>query len=201
MYKKDKKLLEFEEDLEKTRAIKDIGKKAMKEDIDEEDFGYDLDDSGMIPKLEELKAVGKDETEEGIRNLLEEDFLEETDIYNEFEDENKTKGYDLDSDFFEEDFLEENEYEKELDDLEDYEQSEIPLGDDYLDDGYMEENDQLLDKKKLFKEDDFLDDGMDELSDLKVKFYDEEDDDSNINDSLTRIADALERIADSLENK
>lgn len=52
-YKK-RKLLEFDESETIVNDIEKVEK--------EEDFGYELDESGMIPKLEELKAVKSDKT-------------------------------------------------------------------------------------------------------------------------------------------
>lgn len=66
-YKK-RKLLEFDES---ETIVNDIEK------VEKEDFGYELDESGMIPKLEELKAVKSDETMNALN--LDESILDEED--------------------------------------------------------------------------------------------------------------------------
>lgn len=103
-YKK-KKLLEFEEGENATADLFGDGaitKKSINDD--EDDFGYELDESGMIPKLEELKAAGvnssRDESEDSKLqkntarhieklNLMDEgiDLLEDEENTSENEDE------------------------------------------------------------------------------------------------------------------
>lgn len=103
-YKK-KKLLEFEEGENATADLFGDGaitKKSINDD--EDDFGYELDESGMIPKLEELKAAGvnssRDESEDNKpqkntgrhiekSNLMDEgiDLLEDEENTSENEDE------------------------------------------------------------------------------------------------------------------
>lgn len=277
----------------------DIEDKNMAND---DDSGYELDDSGMIPKLEELKAAGKKEdeesessnvlleeektfSEEASKNLnfkkdnleesivgeenisnkelsqydlsdnegmgkediemspLEEDFarskiVEKDDLgdtvlfdYNLEDINNDVDDEDLSDDvedFFEderEEYINNNESfdfgnEEELKDLEKYDEDRIYNFDD--------EEDQSLEQQKFFSEDDFIDDISDDLSDVKVKFYDDESasdstdilsaldkiadrreileaiDDAFLDverflDTMDRIADSLDRIADSLE--
>lgn len=279
----------------------DIEDKNMAND---DDSGYELDDSGMIPKLEELKAAGKKEdeesessnvlleeektfSEEASKNLnfkkdnleesivgeenisnkelsqydlsdnevmgkediemspLEEDFarskiVEKDDLgdtvlfdYNLEDINNGVDDEDLSDDvedFFEderEEYINNNESfdfgnEEELKDLEKYDEDRIYNFDD------EEEEDQSLEQQKFFSEDDFIDDIPDDLSDVKVKFYDDESasdstdilsaldkiadrreileaiDDAFLDverflDTMDRIADSLDRIADSLE--
>ncbi len=280
----------------------DIEDKNMAND---DDSGYELDDSGMIPKLEELKAAGKKEdeesessnvlleeektfSEEASKNLnfkkdnleesivgeenisnkelsqydlsdnegmgkediemspLEEDFarskiVEKDDLgdtvlfdYNLEDINNGVDDEDLSDDvedFFEderEEYINNNESfdfgnEEELKDLEKYDEDRI-----YNFDDEEEEEDQSLEQQKFFSEDDFIDDIPDDLSDVKVKFYDDESasdstdilsaldkiadrreileaiDDAFLDverflDTMDRIADSLDRIADSLE--
>ncbi|MDY5436586.1 hypothetical protein [Peptostreptococcus porci] len=102
-YKK-KKLLEFEEGENATADLFGDGAITKKSINDEDDFGYELDESGMIPKLEELKAAGvnssRDESEDSKLqkntarhieklNLMDEgiDLLEDEENTSENEDE------------------------------------------------------------------------------------------------------------------
>lgn len=50
------------------------------ENYNEDDFGFEIDETGMIPKLEELKAIGNSKVEEDIKEESAEDEFET--IYN-----------------------------------------------------------------------------------------------------------------------
>lgn len=194
---KKRKLLEFDENEKKSQNLNDLDDGTDKyAEIDEllsennDDWGYELDDSGMIPKLEELKAQGRNNSKEEIERLTIK--LEEK----EFSDENlfEDDGYELE-DNPEEFDEEEPEYSFE-------EISEDDLPDEY---------ESLYDFEALDRIDD------DTFSDLKIDFYDEDENDEtyiehnslkeskmlnqSIDNSLKRIANALERIADLLEER
>ncbi len=205
MYNRNKKLLEFEEHIEKTKSIEDDGNKfteAENSEIEiphEDDSGYELDDSGMIPKLEELKAAGKN----GEIHTIDDYLFEDTSIEN-----GDVLEYDLDRDFLEEESDEEPSVKnarKEENDFEDFKR--LDYDEEY-------DRDDNIDEVKIFKDsefDDFEEDTYideiddfeeeyDDLSNLKVNFYDENSsDNTELNYNLNRIAEALERIANALE--
>ncbi len=191
---KKRKLLEFDENEKKSQNLDDgTGQYTEIDELlskNDDDWGYELDDSGMIPKLEELKAQGRNNSKEEIEKLTIK--LEEK----EFSDENLFEDND--------DELEDNPEEF---DEEEPEYSPEEIGEDDLPDEY----ESLYDFEALDRMDD------DNFSDLKIDFYDEDEKDEtyieynslkeskvlnqSIDNSLKRIANALERIADSLEKR
>lgn len=191
---KKRKLLEFDENEKKSQNLDDgTGQYTEIDELlskNDDDWGYELDDSGMIPKLEELKAQGRNNSKEEIEKLTIK--LEEK----EFSDENLFEDND--------DELEDNPEEF---DEEESEYSPEEIGEDDLPDEY----ESLYDFEALDRMDD------DNFSDLKIDFYDEDEKDEtyteynslkeskvlnqSIDNSLKRIANALERIADSLEKR
>lgn len=191
---KKRKLLEFDENEKKSQNLDDgTGQYTEIDELlskNDDDWGYELDDSGMIPKLEELKAQGRNDSKEEIEKLTIK--LEEK----EFSDENLFEDND--------DELEDNPEEF---DEEEPEYSPEEIGEDDLPDEY----ESLYDFEALDRMDD------DNFSDLKIDFYDEDEKDEtyteynslkeskvlnqSIDNSLKRIANALERIADSLEKR
>ncbi|MEG0249498.1 MAG: hypothetical protein RR561_00920 [Peptostreptococcus sp.] len=180
----------------------------------DEDAGFELDDSGMIPMLEELKALGKDEEDEGKFLDGEEIFLEEKPALNiayEDEDYEVTRELEKISDDNNDELLEDDDVL-----MEDFKRSEIiekdKLDEKKLDDyesmydfNYLDQLDDSsdIDKQTIFAEDDFLTD----TSDVKVKFYDDANrsDSTNLLEALDKIADKselldeLERLADNTE--
>lgn len=180
----NKKLPRFEEDSEKIN----------------DDSGYDMDSSGVIPKLEELKAQGDtkilsrlDELDEEDDDIPDTEFDESKSfIFDEedrgvnldndigYEDSDISDDYLFGRDFSDEDFIEE----KTGEDLTDADLTSDDVKDQYsgVGDKYIEDFDE-----------------MDDLSNLKVNFYDEYvDDRSEIARNLERIAIALEKIAEKL---
>lgn len=176
-----KKLLEFEEDLDA----------AKKENL-EDDSGYELDDSGMIPKLEELKAAGKnnetEETEKGILMNSDEVFSDEDILENpveEDEDKFTTEEYDkflfdeeeespLEKDFQRSMIIEKDSIEEDEDDYEKiYDFSAL----DSLDD------DNSLDKMKFFDSEDLSKKDVDDSYNIEDDgFFMEEETENEIED-------------------
>lgn len=219
VYNKDKRLLEFDEEIasvdEEIEASSngeidsnevdnsDYDEKLdLVEEEDDEDAGFELDDSGMIPMLEELKALGNDNSADKDKFIdNEEKFLEEKPVLNlDFEDESEEvtrkleiMSYDNSDDLLEDDDVlmdsfDKNEIiEKNTPDEKTVDDYESMYNFNYLD---QLDDDLDIDKQTVFAEDDFLTDA----SDVKVKFYD----DTNISDS-TNLLEALDKIADKSE--
>ena len=149
--------------------------------------GFDLDDSGHIPMLEQLMASSNKKVyyEEDQEDHYEED---QGDHYEEDEDH-----YEEDEDHYEED---EDYYEENEDDF-------VPIGlkkpkPRMYDDSLDSIRTVLLDEY----EDDFVDNESD-LENLSINFYDDDNEgiESKKLEQLERIASALERIADMMEKR
>ncbi|WP_347161390.1 hypothetical protein [Peptostreptococcus anaerobius] len=149
--------------------------------------GFDLDDSGHIPMLEQLMASSNKNVyyEEDQEDHYEED---QGDHYEEDEDH-----YEEDEDYYEED---EDHYEENEDDF-------VPIGlkkpkPRMYDDSLDSIRTVLLDEY----EDDFVDNESD-LENLSINFYDDDNEgiESKKLEQLERIASALERIADMMEKR
>ncbi|WP_431689611.1 hypothetical protein [Peptostreptococcus anaerobius] len=141
--------------------------------------GFDLDDSGHIPMLEQLMASSN-------KNVYYEE--DQGDHYEEDEDH-----YEEDEDYYEED---EDYYEENEDDF-------VPIGlkkpkPRMYDDSLDSIRTVLLDEY----EDDFVDNESD-LENLSINFYDDDNEgiESKKLEQLERIASALERIADMMEKR
>ncbi|WP_061101670.1 hypothetical protein [Peptostreptococcus anaerobius] len=141
--------------------------------------GFDLDDSGHIPMLEQLMASSN-------KNVYYEE--DQGDHYEEDEDH-----YEEDEDYYEED---EDHYEENEDDF-------VPIGlkkpkPRMYDDSLDSIRTVLLDEY----EDDFVDNESD-LENLSINFYDDDNEgiESKKLEQLERIASALERIADMMEKR
>ena len=149
--------------------------------------GFDLDDSGHIPMLEQLMASSNKKVyyEEDQEDHYEED---QGDHYEEDEDH-----YEEDEDYYEED---QDHYEENEDDF-------VPIGlkkpkPRMYDDSLDSIRTVLLDEY----EDDFVDNESD-LENLSINFYDDDNEgiESKKLEQLERIASALERIADMMEKR
>lgn len=141
--------------------------------------GFDLDDSGHIPMLEQLMASSN-------KNVYYEE--DQGDHYEEDEDH-----YEEDEDYYEED---QDHYEENEDDF-------VPIGlkkpkPRMYDDSLDSIRTVLLDEY----EDDFVDNESD-LENLSINFYDDDNEgiESKKLEQLERIASALERIADMMEKR
>lgn len=141
--------------------------------------GFDLDDSGHIPMLEQLMASSN-------KNVYYEE--DQGDHYEEDEDH-----YEEDEDYYEED---QDHYEENEDDF-------VPIGlkkpkPRMYDDSLDSIRTVLLDEY----EDDFVDNESD-LENLSINFYDDDNEgiESKKLEQLERIASALERIADIMEKR
>ncbi|MDU1175016.1 hypothetical protein [Peptostreptococcus anaerobius] len=142
--------------------------------------GFDLDDSGHIPMLEQLMASSNKKV------YYEED---QEDHY----EEDQGDHYEEDEDHYEED---EDYYEENEDDF-------VPIGlkkpkPRMYDDSLDSIRTVLLDEY----EDDFVDNESD-LENLSINFYDDDNEgiESKKLEQLERIASALERIADMMEKR
>ena len=141
--------------------------------------GFDLDDSGHIPMLEQLMASSN-------KNVYYEE--DQGDHYEEDEDH-----YEEDEDYYEED---QDHYEENEDDF-------VPIGlkkpkPRMYDDSLDSIRTVLLDEY----EDDFVDNESD-LENLSINFYDDDNEgiESKKLEQLERIASALERISDMMEKR
>ena len=148
--------------------------------------GFDLDDSGHIPMLEQLMASSN-------KNVYYEE--DQGDHYEEDEDH-----YEEDEDHYEED---EDYYEEDEDYYEENEDDFVPIGlkkpkPRMYDDSLDSIRTVLLDEY----EDDFVDNESD-LENLSINFYDDDNEgiESKKLEQLERIASALERIADMMEKR
>ncbi|MFR1318001.1 MAG: hypothetical protein ACLSBE_03980 [Peptostreptococcus anaerobius] len=148
--------------------------------------GFDLDDSGHIPMLEQLMASSN-------KNVYYEE--DQGDHYEEDEDH-----YEEDEDYYEED---EDHYEEDEDHYEENEDDFVPIGlkkpkPRMYDDSLDSIRTVLLDEY----EDDFVDNESD-LENLSINFYDDDNEgiESKKLEQLERIASALERIADMMEKR
>ncbi len=148
--------------------------------------GFDLDDSGHIPMLEQLMASSN-------KNVYYEE--DQGDHYEEDEDH-----YEEDEDYYEED---EDHYEEDQDHYEENEDDFVPIGlkkpkPRMYDDSLDSIRTVLLDEY----EDDFVDNESD-LENLSINFYDDDNEgiESKKLEQLERIASALERIADMMEKR
>ncbi len=149
--------------------------------------GFDLDDSGHIPMLEQLMASSN-------KNVYYEE--DQGDHYEEDEDyyeEDQGDHYEEDEDYYEED---QDHYEENEDDF-------VPIGlkkpkPRMYDDSLDSIRTVLLDEY----EDDFVDNESD-LENLSINFYDDDNEgiESKKLEQLERIASALERIADMMEKR
>lgn len=142
--------------------------------------GFDLDDSGHIPMLEQLMASSNKKV------YYEED---QEDHY----EEDQGDHYEEDEDHYEED---QDHYEENEDDF-------VPIGlkkpkPRMYDDSLDSIRTVLLDEY----EDDFVDNESD-LENLSINFYDDDNEgiESKKLEQLERIASALERIADMMEKR
>lgn len=142
--------------------------------------GFDLDDSGHIPMLEQLMASSNKKV------YYEED---QEDHY----EEDQGDHYEEDEDYYEED---QDHYEENEDDF-------VPIGlkkpkPRMYDDSLDSIRTVLLDEY----EDDFVDNESD-LENLSINFYDDDNEgiESKKLEQLERIASALERIADMMEKR
>ena len=149
--------------------------------------GFDLDDSGHIPMLEQLmassnKKVYYEEDQEDHYEEDQEDHYEE-DQEDYYEDVN-------------EDIHEEEQYEENEDDF-------VPIG---LEKPKPRMYDDSLDSIRTVLLDEYEDDFVDNESDLEnlsINFYDDDNEgiESKKLEQLERIASALERIADMMEKR
>ena len=142
--------------------------------------GFDLDDSGHIPMLEQLMASSN-------KNVYYEE--DQGDHY----EEDQGDHYEEDEDYYEED---QDHYEENEDDF-------VPIGlkkpkPRMYDDSLDSIRTVLLDEY----EDDFVDNESD-LENLSINFYDDDNEgiESKKLEQLERIASALERIADMMEKR
>ena len=149
--------------------------------------GFDLDDSGHIPMLEQLMASSNKKV------YYEED---QEDHY----EEDQGDHYEEDEDHYEED---EDHYEEDQDHYEENEDDFVPIGlkkpkPRMYDDSLDSIRTVLLDEY----EDDFVDNESD-LENLSINFYDDDNEgiESKKLEQLERIASALERIADMMEKR
>ena len=157
--------------------------------------GFDLDDSGHIPMLEQLMASSNKKVyyEEDQEDHYEED---QGDHY----EEDQGDHYEEDEDHYEED---EDYYEEDQDHYEENEDDFVPIGlkkpkPRMYDDSLDSIRTVLLDEY----EDDFVDNESD-LENLSINFYDDDNEgiESKKLEQLERIASALERIADMMEKR
>ncbi len=169
--------------------------------------GFDLDDSGHIPMLEQLMASSNKnvyyEEDQGDHYEEDEDYYEEDqDHYEEDEDyyEEDQDHYEEDEDYYEED---QDHYEENQDHYEENEDDFVPIGlkkpkPRMYDDSLDSIRTVLLDEY----EDDFVDNESD-LENLSINFYDDDNEgiESKKLEQLERIASALERIADMMEKR
>ena len=148
--------------------------------------GFDLDDSGHIPMLEQLMASSN-------KNVYYEE--DQGDHYEEDEDH-----YEEDEDYYEED---EDHYEEDQDHYEENEDDFVPIG---LKKPKLRMYDDSLDSIRTVLLDEYEDDFVDNESDLEnlsINFYDDDNEgiESKKLEQLERIASALERIADMMEKR
>lgn len=141
--------------------------------------GFDLDDSGHIPMLEQLMASSNK---------------------NVYYEEDQGDHYEEDEDYYEED---QDHYEENQDHYEENEDDFVPIGlkkpkPRMYDDSLDSIRTVLLDEY----EDDFVDNESD-LENLSINFYDDDNEgiESKKLEQLERIASALERIADMMEKR
>lgn len=175
-----KKLLEFEEDLNA----------AAKKNTQDDDSGYELDDSGMIPKLEELKAAGKSEKTEKESGIL----MNSSEVFS-YEDLHKseedftTEEYD---DFlFADDDDEQSPLEQDFQRSMIIEKDSLPEEEDEFEQMYdfealdhLDDDDNSLDTLKVFDKDDFSSREVKNSYDMEDDGFlmDEEDYDDELDD-------------------
>lgn len=205
--------MEFKKTKNMQNAPEDIKENERQEECD--DSGYELDDSGMIPKLEELKAAGKKKEETTLgssdktisftsdlekdgdlqKNVLdseEESPIDEKEVSLEdikkiMEDERYSYINKNNEVDFDEVYYSDEDDDLDEDDILYLNRDEKDLDQDY----YSYDEKDSIEKQKIFSQDQLMYGLEDDLSDLKVDFYDEDE-----KDSLSGIVSALEKIAD-----